>query len=77
MMNGTDARRSRIIGPGIDLEVDRLASGRWMLRVNGVEMHFAQRPVFTIPARPAHQLDLGGAVIGLVEQPDGSIRIVP
>lgn len=26
---------------------------------------------------PVHPLDLGGCVIGLQEQPDGSIRIVP
>jgi hypothetical protein len=42
---------SAIRGLGFDIETDRLPSGKWLLRVNGVEMIFERQPEFTIPKR--------------------------
>lgn len=39
------------LAPGIDVSVDRLASGKWQLIVNGVVMIFDRRPEFTIPQK--------------------------
>ena len=51
LFNPAKKHYTAIKGEGINLEVDRLPSGKWMLKVNGVEMHFAHRPEFTIPAK--------------------------
>lgn len=41
-----------VLAVGMDLSVCRLPTGKWKLSVNGVDMIFDQRPVFTIMERP-------------------------
>lgn len=48
------------ISPDIDIYVSRTEGGKWLVRVNGADLVFQQRPHFTVPARTLAVSDKSG-----------------